>query len=512
MNVELPDSRGHSFKHTVAYITHDKRPEGAEFHPTTADRVEWAETRNMGGVGPETGWRVMLDTFRNRDALKAAAGVRKTKDAKAGPVYHFSLNWHPDERGGNPTKAEMLDAADRVLKVMGAEHLQAVMSAHTDTGHPHLHVVLSLVCPTTGRMHAIGKDKGYALDRWSHDFEIEGGQIFSHDRAAKYAEIERKKAAHPDPDDRRKHVAEKQETARAAANDRAAMSDQAKAWSDVAGPKPKSKGALLKERADALKAKHMAERSANFARYKAGKDTLWKQRPSFKAIASQHRGDTRPAWSAFGKYQAAERKKFHTNERAFLGVIANAAAVIERQGWQWGMKGYLAVLFKAAAEPSAWRHKVFMEQQADQKAEFAKRMNLELDVKIARAKADHAAKLDTLNTQYDTTKRLTAARHEAERVAMATEWKDYWDRREKAGKRGTSRGPAVNAPSVDSAKQIHAGKTVADSRRRSATGNSWTKAVGPKKPAPLRQPWGQKAKPIDRRPRDRARDDFEPEI
>jgi len=513
MNVELPKTRGHSFKHSVAYITHDKRPEDAEFHPQTADRVEWAETRNMGGVGPETGWRVMLDTFRNRDALKEAAGVRKTKDAKAGPVYHFSLNWHPDERGGNPSKADMLNAAEQVLKVMGAEHLQAVMSAHTDTGNPHLHVVLSLVDPTTGRMHAIGKNKGYELDRWSHDFEVAGGQIFSHDRAAKYAEIERKKEAHPDPADRKEHVEQKRAEAEKAANDRAAMSDSAKAWTDAAGPK-RSQGAILKEKADALKAKHIAERGADFAAYKAAKDALWKQRPNFKAMAAVHRGDTRPAWSAFGKQQAKERRNFYANERAFLGRVANAAAVIERQGWKWGMKGYLSVLFKAAAEPQAWRMKLLMEFQEQDKAAFAKRLNLELDVKIARAKGDHAAKLDALNTRYDATRALTTARHSDERAAMSSAWKEYFDRREKAGKRGAMRGPVVTAPSVDSVRKIRAGKTAADPRRRSATGNVWAKAADKPEPPKLRRKWGDKAPPVrrDRGPRPRDRDDFEPEI
>jgi hypothetical protein len=520
MNVELPKSRGHSFKHTVAYITHDKRAEGAEFHPTTADRVEWAETRNMGGVGPETGWRVMLDTFRNRDALKAAAGVKSRRLAKGGPVYHFSIDWHPEERGGNPSKAAMLEAAEQVLKIMGAEHLQAVMSAHTDTGKPHLHVVLSLVCPETGRMHAIGPDKADKLDRWSLEFEKAGGRIWSPNRAAKYAEIERKKAAHPDPDERRQHVAEQQEKARAAANDRAAMSDQAKAWSDVAGPKPRTQGAILRDKAEALKLRHRQERGADWEAYKAGKDYIWKQRPDIKAMAAAHRAETRPLWSAFGKQQAAERKEFYALQRSFLGRLVIAAKFIEREGWQFGMKGYLGMLFSHAAQPKEWRVEQLAKHQAADKAAFAVRTNAPLDAKIAHARAEHGARLARFSAAYDLTKQKTADRQADERGALNAEWKEYWDRRDKAAARRGEPLPSTKWRKPDRAQQSRAATPqnidphATPTAQKSRTGAVWEKAAGRPKPPELRAKWGEKAKPAprDRTPRPRGRDDFEPEI
>lgn len=513
MNVELPEATGHGIKGTVLYVLHDKREEGMEAHPTTSERVAWTATRNVPTNGPRTAMNMMIDTWQRRDELKAAAGV-KGGTSKSGPVYHFSVNWHAVERGGNPSKADMMKAADEVLKILGFEDLQAVMVCHRDTGKPHVHVVVNRIHPVTGRILSAGPQQGRDLDRWSHDFEVQGGQIFSHDRAAKYAEIDRKKEAHPDPADRRKHIDEQKEKARAAANDRAAMSDQAKAWSDAAAQKTRSKGATLKEKADALKARHKAERSADFAALKNGKDYLWKQRPDIKAMATTHRAETRPLWSTFGKQQAAERKEFYALQRSFLGRLVIAGKFIEREGWRFGMKGYLGLLFTHAAKPKEWRIEQLAKNQAADKEAFAARINAPLDAKIVHARTEHAARLQRFNAAYDITKQKTAERQAGEFAAIKGEWKDYWERREAAEKR---RGVTQPAAPVRSRTAATAPKDVdphaTPTAQKSRTGAIWENAAGRPKPPELRAKWGEKAKPVTRdRSRPRGRDDFEPEI
>jgi hypothetical protein len=61
--------------------------------------------------------------------------------------YHVMLNWEPSER---PDQAEQIEAARSFLKHMGMENAQAVFVAHSDKDHSHVHVVASLIDPTTG--------------------------------------------------------------------------------------------------------------------------------------------------------------------------------------------------------------------------------------------------------------------------------------------------------------------------------------------------------------------------
>lgn len=58
------------------------------------------------------------------------------------PVWHTSLSWKPGE---NPTKEEMIDAANRYCEKMGAnpEDHQIVVFQHHDRPHKHIHVYLN---------------------------------------------------------------------------------------------------------------------------------------------------------------------------------------------------------------------------------------------------------------------------------------------------------------------------------------------------------------------------------
>src|SRR5690606_17679508 len=163
-----------------------KRQEGASAHPETAERVAWTESRNLSVADPVLATGVMIATARQADELKAAAGGRNTgrkasagavfafslglqpcggagvgqadelkagagvrntgRKASAGAVFAFSLGWHPSEAEGLD-KAEMLRAADHALKVLKLDDRQALIVAHRDTAHPHVHVIVNRVCP-----------------------------------------------------------------------------------------------------------------------------------------------------------------------------------------------------------------------------------------------------------------------------------------------------------------------------------------------------------------------------
>lgn len=157
-------AKGRSFNGAFAYYMHDKRQEG-EARRDTAERVAWTETRNLATDDPDTARRVMIATARQADALKKAAGVKAAGRKSTQHVYAYSLSWSTAE-AGQIDRAEMVRAVDASLKALGAEHLQAVVIAHQDTKHPHVHVVLNRVDPATGKMHGFSNDHRQ-LDAWA---------------------------------------------------------------------------------------------------------------------------------------------------------------------------------------------------------------------------------------------------------------------------------------------------------------------------------------------------------
>lgn len=64
------------------------------------------------------------------------------------PVWHSSLSWKPDE---HPTKAQMVEAANRYCTKMGADlkDHQIAVYQHHDKPHKHIHIYINRV-PTDG--------------------------------------------------------------------------------------------------------------------------------------------------------------------------------------------------------------------------------------------------------------------------------------------------------------------------------------------------------------------------
>ena len=86
---------------------------------------------------------------------------------------HASLSWEP---GQNPTREEMIAAAQGFLKELGMETAQAIFVAHDDTAHKHLHIVASRIDPLTGKTFSQADDFTKA-QAWGLYYEREHGQI-----------------------------------------------------------------------------------------------------------------------------------------------------------------------------------------------------------------------------------------------------------------------------------------------------------------------------------------------
>ena len=67
-------------------------------------------------------------------------------------------------------------AVDGSLKALGLEGHEALIAAHDDTRHPHVHVIANRVDPETGKAAKLGNSK-LRLSRWAEGYEREQGRI-----------------------------------------------------------------------------------------------------------------------------------------------------------------------------------------------------------------------------------------------------------------------------------------------------------------------------------------------
>lgn len=127
---------GKSFGALAAYLTNGRT--GQE-----QDRVAWTASRNLPTADPE-----LAATFMQATATRSD---RVTK-----PVYHIALSFDPADV---VDRAAMERVADRLLERLGLAEHQAVIVAHRDRQHPHVHLFVNRVHPETGKAWERWKDQ-----------------------------------------------------------------------------------------------------------------------------------------------------------------------------------------------------------------------------------------------------------------------------------------------------------------------------------------------------------------
>lgn len=164
--------RGTSFVGAGKYYLHDKEA-------STSERVAWTYIHNIATDDPEKAMRYMAYTAMHSDYLKHEAGVSNCgRKATAGAVYSFSLSWSPEEA---PLPDYMKQAGLDTLVYLGLIEHEAVMVAHQDTDHPHVHVIANLVHPENGKTVVPAYDY-LTLSTWAEAYEKEHGKIYCEQR------------------------------------------------------------------------------------------------------------------------------------------------------------------------------------------------------------------------------------------------------------------------------------------------------------------------------------------
>lgn len=122
---------------------------------------------NLWSAHPEDAWFEMLQTWKDRTALKQAAGVKLSGRDNKEPVLHFSLAWHEKDA---PTPEQMRAAALSALQALQLDGHQALIIAHRDEPHPHVHLLVNTVHPETGKTAKLSNSK-LELSRWAEAYE-----------------------------------------------------------------------------------------------------------------------------------------------------------------------------------------------------------------------------------------------------------------------------------------------------------------------------------------------------
>lgn len=161
---------GTSFKALAQYLGHDTKAE-------TADRVAWTHVLNCAHDDVGSAVDSMLWTYRQADFLKAEAGIAPGGRRVEKPTKHVTLGWHPDEE---PSPEEMIAAVESYLGHMGWSKHEAILFAHDDKDHPHVHILLNRIDPENGTALDDGFDKRRSQE-WALAYEREHG-IFCEQR------------------------------------------------------------------------------------------------------------------------------------------------------------------------------------------------------------------------------------------------------------------------------------------------------------------------------------------
>ena len=276
--------------------------------------MAWTETRNLAVDDPEIAWRIMAATAMDQSRLKQEAGIRNTGRKSDKHVLHFALAWHPDQ---SPTREDMSQAADEAIAALGASDRQAMIIAHDDEKHPHVHIMLNRVSPIDGRHLSSSKEK-LRLSEWAQDYEERTG-IYCENRIINNAARSNGDYVRGEPDKAR-HIFEQQQAAASNDNERIeSVSAEQRRKDHTLSQRGRNMAEMHKRAQDQLAEAHRQRKSA------LARDL---QR-SIAAKRNEVREEYRPQWQKLNQHQRSERETFAELEQTFFGRTSNIVKTVK---------------------------------------------------------------------------------------------------------------------------------------------------------------------------------------
>ncbi len=349
MFVEI--TRGRSFKGLAQYCLHDV---GGK----TAERVAFVQTRNVATDNPQLAWRIMTARYYLQDELKAKAGVGKGGPKDGKPVGHLLLSWKKEEAEAEQlNQLSMLNAANAALRAIGASRHQALIIGHTDTPHPHCHIIINLI-GEDGRLKKNWNEKRklskFALKR---ELEIHGEALVKQ-RQKNW--LDRDAGESPAPVKKKpRHLYELDKAAKKSPEIKAFAEQHQTTLQELERSK-----AAQKERHNAHQAKF--KWCLNERRRRTQSATERKTRASRTAVRKAYHH----SWLELLNEQDAERRSFERNEQNLKGSLANAMQLIDWKRLLSRMQDPeqpgLMDAFQILTSEAARREKLKQQHQAEQ--------------------------------------------------------------------------------------------------------------------------------------------------
>ncbi|WP_437186708.1 relaxase/mobilization nuclease domain-containing protein [Planctomicrobium sp. SH668] len=375
MFVEI--TRGRSFKGLAQYCLHDVDRKGDS-------RVAFIETQNLGTDDPQLAWRIMSARHYLQDELKEKAGIGRggTKDGK--PVGHVVISWKKEEAEAEQLNHQgMLHAAHGALQAIGASDRQALIIGHTDTPHPHCHIIVNLI-GDDGRLKKNWKEREklskFALQR---EREIHGEALVQQreknwrDREAGEKPVPVKKQP--------RNLYELEKVAKHCPDTQKFARDHKKQLADLAQSK-ESQTDRHKRHQERLRQCH-AERKRRII-HQADQQTRQSQCDIRKTYQQP--------WKELLNKQEAARLAFQQNEQTLKGSLANAMQLID---WKQVLRRKrepdqlrLVDAFQLLTNESVRKEKLRKQQQVEQE-KLRARQRKEEQAKAQSLQQERAVKL-----------------------------------------------------------------------------------------------------------------------
>ncbi|MCP4367586.1 MAG: relaxase/mobilization nuclease domain-containing protein [Deltaproteobacteria bacterium] len=121
---------------------------------------------------------MMAYTAMHQSEIKQAAGGVSKGRKLTQPVYAYSLAWHPAQE---PTKEHMIESGLKTLKILGLAEHEAILVAHNDADHKHVHLIVNRVHPETGVAAKVSNDR-LKMSKWAEGYERDHGKILCEER------------------------------------------------------------------------------------------------------------------------------------------------------------------------------------------------------------------------------------------------------------------------------------------------------------------------------------------
>lgn len=396
---------GRSFKGAALYYLHDKRQDG-EAERLTADRVAWTAVLNLPTEDPDRAWRMMAHTAMAGEALKKATGQSLAGRKVTKPVSTLVVSWKDEDK---PTREEQQDAARSLLKTLGLDDRQALIVAHNDTDHPHLHILINRISPDTGIAAPLSKSKE-KLQAWARAYQKERGQTHCPKREEKAAARERGEAVEPTPRVSRSAF----EFNRAVSNDNAAPA--------FTRSEQKQQDAALYKASRDMHERHRKQWEELKRLYQSAKASVYERAGERQRTrAEEIKADFKPHWADLFKRQREDRRAFDRREDSAIGTLINIFGAARSAG-QSGAAGLSVLAMLVLVFSKDARVAVLEKEQERDRKDLARMVSSAVGQgreDVRSSAKDDAARL--LTGYLDQCATLRAAQAQ-ERAAMKLAW------------------------------------------------------------------------------------------